>query len=174
MPLNPVRTRLILLMCSLCLAACGFRLAGTSGMGNMELPAQLASIYLVTTNFNGVQRKALEQSLTRAGAKLVPQAEAATAQLSVILNELPDQRLVTGASSGDVVKRISRSLDYSVKAADGKAIEPQRSLRQHVDVTLDENTLLASNREKKSVTRELEQALYDQLIRQLVRIKMDA
>lgn len=169
--MNPVRLSLIVLLCGLCLSACGFRLAGTGGTpGNAELPAQLASIYLVTTNLSAVQRKALELSLSKAGAELIAQEDSATARLNVILNELPDQQLATGGSGGDVVKRISRGLDFDVKAADGNIIVARRSLRQQLDITLDDNSLLASNREKKTVTRELEQALYDQLVRQLSRI----
>jgi outer membrane lipopolysaccharide assembly protein LptE/RlpB len=175
MPVIPFRISLIVLLCGLCLTACGFRLAGTGEMaGSRHLPAPLASIYLVTTNLNGIQRKALEQSLTRAGAVLVEQADDTAVRLNVILNELPDRQLATGGTGGDVVKRITRSLDFEVKAADGTTIAPQRSLRRHLDVTLDENSLLASNREKKTVTGELEQALYDQLVRQLARIKVGA
>jgi outer membrane lipopolysaccharide assembly protein LptE/RlpB len=171
LPVNPVRASLIALLCGLCLSACGFRLAGTGGMAaSAELPAQLASIYLQTRNLNAVQLKALELSLTKAGAEVVAQAESATAWLAVTLNELPDQQLATGGSGVDVVTRITRSLDFEVKAADGKIISPRRSLRQQTDVTLNENTLLAANRERKDVTGELEQALYDQLVRQLARI----
>jgi len=172
---NPVRTSLIVLLCSLCLAACGFRLAGSPGQpDSRQIPAQLTSIYLVTNNFSEVQRKALEQSLSGAGVALVEQADDTAARLTVTLNEPSDQQLATGGSGGDVVKRITRSLDYNVKAADGTLIAPQSSLRRHRDVTLDENSLLAANREKKAVTLELEQALYDQLIRQLARIKTGA
>jgi len=114
--------------------------------------------------------KALEKSLTKAGAEVVAQADLATAWLGVTLNELPDQQLATGGTGGDVVTRITRSLDFEVKAADGKIIVPRRGLRQQQDVTLNENTLLAANRERKAVTEELEQALYDQLARQLARI----
>ena len=169
--MNPVRLSLIVLLCGLCLSACGFRLAGTTEVtGNTELPPQLLSIYLVTSNMNGVQRRALVKSLTRVGAEVVAQADAASAKLDVTLNELPDQQLATGGSGGGIVKRISRSLDFNVKAEDGEVIVAPRNLRQQVDVTLDDNSLLASNREKKSVTRELEQALYDRLIRQLTLI----
>jgi len=171
MLVNPVRGSLIILLCGLCLSACGFRLAGTGEMAaNAELPPQLASIYLQTGNLNALQLKALEKSLTKAGAEVVAQADLATAWLGVTLNELPDQQLATGGTGGDVVTRITRSLDFEVKAADGKIIAPRRGLSQQQDVTLNENTLLAANRERKAVTEELEQALYDQLARQLARI----
>ena len=163
--MKPLRTSLLIILVSLCLVACGFRLAGTA-----ELPAQLSSIYLQTSNFSNTQRKALQRSLKKAGAKLVDEGQAGAARLSVSLNSEPDQQLATSASSGDIVRRISRSLDFNVKGEDGSFLIPPRTLKQQKDVSLDENNLLASNRERDSVALEIEQALYDQLIRQLSRI----
>ena len=169
--LNPFRLSLIALLCGLCLSACGFRLAGTGGVsGATELPPQLASIYLVTRNLNAVQRKSLEESLTSAGAQLVAQADGSSVKLSVTLNELADTRLATGGSGGNVVKRINRSIDFNVKAADGEVILEKTSLRRQVDLTLSDDSLLASNRERRDVTLDLEKELYDQLVRQLLRI----
>lgn len=158
------RNSLLALLCLLGLCACGFRLAGTT-----ELPPQLATMQLVTSNFSATQLKALRSTLKAAGARLVEGADAQAVRLSVSLNLLPDQQLVSSAG-GDIVKRISRSLDFNVKAADGNTIVAQRSLRQQKDVTLDDNNLLSSDRERETAVRGLEQALYDQLIRQLSRI----
>lgn len=171
MSLSVFRPGLIILLCGLLLSACGFRLAGTADVsGNEQLPPQLASIYLVTRNLNAVQRRALEDSLTSAGAQLVAQADGSSVKLSVTLNELADTRLATGGSGGNVVKRINRSIDFNVKAADGEVILEKTSLRRQVDLTLDDDSLLASNRERRDVTLELEKELYDQLVRQLLLI----
>jgi outer membrane lipopolysaccharide assembly protein LptE/RlpB len=83
---------------------------------------------------------------------------------------LSDRQLVSSASSGATVKRISRSLDFNVKSAEGEMIAPARTLRQQKDVALDDDNLLASNRERENTILELEQSLYQQLIRQLTRI----
>jgi LPS-assembly lipoprotein len=163
--MNLVRTSLIVLLSSLCLSACGFRLAGTT-----ELPTQFASIYLQASNFSETQRKALRRTLKSAGATLITDSSAEATRLIVDLKTVPDQQMATSASSGEIVKRISRSLNFHVKAADGNLIAPVRTLRQQKDITLDENNLLASNRERETVVLELEQALYDQLVRQLARI----
>jgi outer membrane lipopolysaccharide assembly protein LptE/RlpB len=61
-------------------------------------------------------------------------------------------------------------LTFRVKAADGQTIAETQTLRQQKDVSLNDDNLLASNREQETVTRELEQSLFDQLIRQLTRI----
>lgn len=162
---HSLRICLLVLLVSLGLSACGFRLAGT-----FELPPQLASIYLVTSDFSDSQRKLLIRRLNNAGASLVEQLESQAVQLNVSLKVLPDRQLATSAKTGVTVKRISRSLSFNVKAADGTTLLEARTLHQQKDASLDDDNLLSSDREKESVTRDLEQALFDQLIRQLILI----
>ncbi len=155
----------LLLSFTLSLSACGFRLAGTA-----DLPEQLSSIYLSDNGFNDSQRKALQRRLTRAGATLVEQADAGAVILNVNLKKLPDRQMASGASSGANVKRVTRQLDFSVKSAEGKTIVPNTTLTQQKDVSLNDDHLLSSDREKEAVARDLEKALFDQLIRQLTLI----
>ena len=162
---NRSRICLLVLLVSLGLSACGFRLAGTA-----ELPPQLASIYLVTSDFSNSQRNLLKRRLNNAGASLVEQLESQAVQLNVSLKSIPDRELATGARTGTSVKRISRSLSFNVKAADGTTLLEPQILNQQRDASLDDDNLLSSDREKETVTRDLEQALFDQLIRQLILI----
>ena len=162
---HSLRFSLLVLLVSFSLSACGFRLAGTA-----ELPPQLESIYLVTSDFSESQRNLLRRSLNNAGARLVEQLESPAVQLNVSLKVLPDLQLATSANSGEIVKRISRSLSYNVKAADGKILLEAQTLNQQKNVSLDNDNLLSSDRELETVTRNLEQALFDQLIRQLTLI----
>jgi LPS-assembly lipoprotein len=161
------RTGLLILTLSLLpgLSACGFRLAGT-----VDLPDQLSSIYLTDEGFDESQRQTLRRSLVQAGASLLAQPDAEAANLSVNLKRLPDRQMATGADTGANVKRITRQLDYSVKSAAGEIIVPMRTLTQQRDVSLDDDNLLSSDREKDAVARDLEKALFDQLIRQLTLI----
>ena len=159
------RICLLVLLVSFSLSACGFRLAGTT-----ELPPQLTSIYLVTSDFSNSQRRLLQRNLSGAGASLVEQPDSQSVQLIVSLETFPDRTLVTSAVSGEIVKRISRSLSFNVKAADGEVLLEARTLRQQRDVTLNDDVLLSSGREIETVTRDLEQTLFEQLIRQLALI----
>ncbi|MCP4768443.1 MAG: hypothetical protein GY875_19525 [Gammaproteobacteria bacterium] len=156
---------IFMLSLTLSLSACGFRLAGTA-----DLPEQLSSIYLVTSDFNDSQRKTLQRSLAHAGATLVEQADGSAVKLSVKLKVFPDRQMATGAGSGANVKRITRQLDFSVKSAEGKTIVANTTLSQQKDVSLDDDNLLSSDREKEAVTRDLEKTLFEQLIRQLTLI----
>ncbi len=162
---HSLRICLLVLLVSLGLSACGFRLAGTA-----ELPPQLASIYLVTSDFSNSQRNLLKRRLNNAGASLVEQLESQAVQLNVSLKSIPDRQLATSAKTGVTVKRISRSLSFVVKAADGNILLEAQTLHQQKDVSLDADNLLSSDREKESVTRDLDQALFDQLISQLILI----
>jgi LPS-assembly lipoprotein len=146
-------------------SSCGYRLAGTA-----ELPPELQSLQLLTSGLSEAQRRSLERSLGAAGAQLVDDTDAEAARLNVSLGAPRDQRLVTSGSSGAIVVRISRSLSFDLKAADGTVIAPAQTLRQQRDVSLDDDNLLSSERERDNAVLELEQALYQQLIRQLTRI----
>ena len=147
------------------LAACGFRLAGTA-----DLPAELSTIHLVTKNFSDQQQDELRGRLTRAGASVVDQSTADAVLLAVTFNILPDRRLITAGSSGRIVERVARSLDFNLKSATGEVIAPTKNLLQQRDIELDDDNLLASNREKANVIGDLQEALFKQLINQLQRI----
>lgn len=155
----------IVLVVSAGLAGCGFRLAGTA-----NLPQQLSSITLLTSGFNKQQQDALRLQLTRAGAELKNQDDPDAVKLTVSLKALPDRRLVSSARDGKTVERLARSLDFSLRAADGEMLVPARTLVQQNDIVLDDDNLLASSKEKASVLGDLQQALFEQLIRQLKRI----
>ena len=66
MPVNTAAFRiLVVFVVTIGLAACGFRLAGTS-----NLPQNLSSMVLVDSGLNQQQQDALRRQLTRAGAEL--------------------------------------------------------------------------------------------------------
>jgi len=156
---------LMVIVISIGLVACGFRLAGTA-----ELPEELSTIHLVTRNLSKQQQDEIRGRLTRAGATVVDQATADAVLLAVSFKVLPDRRLASGGSSGKIVDRVSRSLNFSLKSPDGEVIAPAKTLLQQKNIELDEDKLLASNREKENVIKELEENLFKQLINQLQRI----
>ena len=156
---------LVVFVVTIGLAACGFRLAGTS-----SLPQNLSSMILATSNLDQRQQDALRRQLTRAGAELKSQDDPEAVRLNITFNALPDRRLVTSARDGKSVERLTRSLDFSLSSAGGEVLVPTRTLTKQNDIVLDENNLLASSRERDSVLVDLEQALFEQLIRQLNRI----
>lgn len=154
-----------LVLIGVVLSACGYRLAGTA-----DLPEQLQSIYLVTRDFSQAQEQALRRSLENAGAELVEQSGPGAVTLAVSLAALSDRQLVSSASSGTTVNRLSRSLDFSVSDASGEKLAGPQTLSQQQDIELNDDSLLSSNREKETAIRQMEQSLYQQLVQQLTRI----
>ena len=164
--MNTTVIRLVLvLLITAVVAACGFRLAGTA-----NLPQQLSSITLLTSGFDKQQQDALRLQLTRAGAELKNPDDPDAVKLTVSLTALPDRRLVTSARDGKIVERLARSLNFSLSSADGDSLVAGRTLVQQNDIVLDDDNLLASDKEKANVLEDLLQALFEQLIRQLKRI----
>lgn len=156
---------LVVFVLAIGIAACGFRLAGTS-----NLPQNLSSMVLTTSNLDQRQQDALRRQLTRAGAELKNQDDPEAVRLKISFNASPDRRLVSSASDGKSVERLTRSLDFSLTSAGGEVLVPTRTLTQQNDIVLDDDNLLASDRERASVLKDLEQGLFEQLIRQLNRI----
>jgi len=160
---SPISRRLVLLLlASTAVHGCGFRLAGTA-----PLPANLSRIQLDTQDFDNHQREALLRRLERAGANVVIEPASGHSRLSVRLLAPSDQRLVTSASSGKTVNRVSRGLEYSLWGSDGQLRAGPRSLSAARDLTLDDDNLLSSSDERQSLIEELEANLYDQLVRHL-------
>ena len=157
--------RLILLLLTLALAGCGFKLAGES-----SLPPELGRIQLLASGFSDKQRRTLTARLQQAGAEVSLQPLVGAAQLRVRLKVLPDRRLVTSASNRKIIERVSRSLHYSLEAADGTELAPAASISRQKDIVLDDDELLSATVERDNVVDDLETALFEQLIRQLKRL----
>ena len=157
--------RVLALLLTLSLAACGFRLAGS-----YELPPELSRIYLETEGFSRAQRDLLRNRLQKAGAEVSGQARPDAVRLRVEIGIVPDRRVATGAGTGKTVDRLTRQLAFSVTGADGVALAETRRLTQQRDIVRDDDNLLASEQERRDVIFDLEQALFSQLLRQLRRL----
>ena len=90
--------------------------------------------------------------------------------LTVSLKAIPDRVLVNSAQTGKTVERLARSLEYSVKSAAGEVLVELTALEQQRDITLDDDNLHSSNRERNDVLDDLEVALFNQLVLRLQRL----
>ena len=147
------------------LAGCGFRLADA-----VALPPVLANIELETSGFNRREKTLLTDRLRRSGSRVTESAEAGVHRLSVRLLQVDDRRLVTSASTGRNVVRLERSLVFSLRAADGEILVADTRLVQQTDFRIDDDNLLASTEDRENALADLENGLFDQLIRRLARL----
>ncbi len=162
--------RIILLALVVALSACGFKLAGRA-----SLPESMRSIILVESEMTSAQRTMLSERLQQVGGRIVSTTDVSTtnasaARLHVSFRELPDLRLFSSAESGRTVERITRLLDFNLKAVGGNQLIAPKTLTQQRDITLDDDNLHASSRERQSAIEDLEVALVNQLIQQLRRL----
>jgi outer membrane lipopolysaccharide assembly protein LptE/RlpB len=161
-----INQRLAIMLLSLSLFGCGFKLAGDT----TSLPESLGSIYLVMNNFSDRQRVNLLNTFDHAGAEIVSHPGDGSVTLSVSINTVPDRILVVSANSGKTVVRIARQLGFNLKSASGEVLVEQKTLVQQRDIELNSDTLLSSKSEKASVAEDLEKALFNLMIHQLKRI----
>ncbi len=153
------------LLLAIGLAGCGFRLAGA-----VTLPAALDIIDLETSGFNRRERALLTDRLQRSGSRVAENADPGAHRLSVRLLQVDDRRLVTSASTGRNVVRLERSLVFSLRAADGEILVADTRLVQQTDFRIDDDNLLASTEDRENALADLENGLFDQLIRRLARL----
>ena len=95
--------QLAVIVLSIVLTACGFRLAGTA-----DLPNELSTIQLQSSNLNDQQQDEIKGRLTRAGVTVVDQATEDSVLLLVTFKVIPDRKLVSGGSGGRNVVRVAR------------------------------------------------------------------
>ena len=151
-----------LLLGALLLSACGFRLAGSG-----QLAPELSPIYLQTRGFAADQLADLERRLRQAGARLSDQPDDAGSLLALRLESPPDARLI-GSVGSRSVRRVERRLVFSLRRAGAEPGE-EKVLVQRRELSFDEDNLLAADEQRAAAAAELEQALYNLLINQLLR-----
>ena len=115
------------------------------------------------------QRARLVKRLEQAGSQVSDSAAGDASILAVRLKTPADRTLVTSASTGKRVRRLSRELDYRLTTSEGEVLIEANTLSQQQDLTINEDSLHASNQERDEAIEDLEQALYNQLIYRLQR-----
>ena len=160
------RRALLLTALGLGLGGCGFRLAE-----GVSLPPELESLRLVTTGFDRRQRDDLIGYLRRAGSRVEQGTAADAYELRLRLRTHPDRRVVSGASTGSSVVRLERSLVFSLRDPAGAVRVADTELVQQTEFRIDDDNLLASDQDRQNALDDLEQQLFEQLLRRLTRIQ---
>ena len=148
------------------LGGCGFRLAGFS-----KLPPEFESLRLTTVGFDDRQLDTIIRRLRRAGSRIEESPSAEAHELRLQLRAKADRRLVAGASSGRSVVRLERSLIFSLRDPAGAVLVEDTELVQQTEFRIDDDNLLASDQDRQNALDDLEQQLFEQLLRRLTRIQ---
>ena len=143
------------------LSGCGFRLAGSS-----KLPPQMTSLQLLADELNNSQTVLLKQRLKQAGANLKDIRDDAV-RLRVVIEALPERKLVDTVGTGKSIIRLFRQLRYSLTTPEGDLLIEQKTILRQMDVERDSDDIGGLEFERQSAAESLDRQLIEQLIFQL-------
>lgn len=153
---------IVLFVClSIFMTACGFQLRGHSG-----LPVGMEKIY-IQSDASALLLRHLRQSLLQAGAEIVNDVNQATAVL-VVGNEENDRSVLSVNDQARVREYESRySVTYSVTTVKGEEILSPRLIELRRDYSFNENEVLAKDRERNSLVRDMQVEAVHAMLRQI-------
>ncbi|MCH8334385.1 MAG: hypothetical protein IIC61_00685 [Proteobacteria bacterium] len=154
---------LLLAVCGLLLAACGFQMRGAT-----SVPPEMARTYIAAEDQRSLFYRRLRDSLRSAGVNVVASPIEATATFS-IMSDIPGQRVLS-VSARNVPREfeVFYTVFYSVQTESVTLLEP-RSQTLTRDYTWDETKVLGKEKEEQL----LREAIVDDLIR-IVLIQLSA
>lgn len=148
-----------LLVLTLALSACGFKLRGS-----IELPVVLQDTYIESQNpFTGMAR-ALRNELKANGANVLETQDNASAVLAV-LSERSENRVLSVGSSGRASEyELFDEVVFELRSPDGDVLLPKQTLRIIRDLVFDETALLGKISEADGIHRQMRANLARQII----------
>jgi len=149
-----------------CLAACGFRLVGSSG----PWPDVLARPYLQLKDPYTDFSRDFEQQLKASGAQLQPVQVGATATIEVTRDTVEQRTLSVSASNIPTEYLLIYTVTFAVRGPD-KVLLPPQTLTQQQDYSFAENAVLAKEHEADVLRRQMARNLVAIAIRRLDRVK---
>ena len=143
----------------LLLSACGFKLRG-----DVDLPPVLQETFLKSENpYTGIAR-ALRVELEAAGARIVENAEQATAILEITRENSQNRILSVGSTGKATEYEMLEEVSFVLTAPDGKVLLPAQSLRMVRDLVFDETELLGKVSESEQLHVQMRASLARQII----------
>jgi LPS-assembly lipoprotein len=153
--------RVLFVIVLLSMSSCGWRLQGAT-----RLPELLASAYIDTkdpyTDFN----RALRDSLTSSGAKLVTDRAQATAVVRIRRDVSGQRVLSVSARNTPEEYQVYYAIEYSVDGG-GQELIPPDTLEMTRDYSYDETAVLAKQREQALLREALARDLAGLIVRRL-------
>jgi LPS-assembly lipoprotein len=160
-----VRAAIAVLVLSLALGGCGFRLAGSE-----HLPAVLAKPYLsVKDPYTDFSRE-FERELKSSGALLQLGRQDATATIEVTKDIVEQRTLAVSARNIPTDYELRYTVTFEVKGPDAQILPPQ-TITLSRDYSFEENELLAKEHEADILRAHMAQDLATMAMRILSRVK---
>jgi len=155
------RAAILLLLATLLLSACGYRLQGQA-----ELPAAMDMTVIETGDPYSHFVRRLTILLEQNGARVVDQGVSA-ARLEIPLNQVQKEILSIGGTARVREFKVVHRVRYRLVDADGNVLVPEQFLEQSRVISFDEQDILAAIREEEFLREELAETLARQVLRGL-------
>ena len=164
-----LRRRLLLAQCGILpLAACGFRLRGSTEMA-------FRSIY-VNVGEGSLLGNELKRNLASSGTLQVVSDAALQAQAETILDILAEQRekTVVGVNASGQVREFQLRLRmrFKLRTPQGQELIPETELLLQRDISFNESAVLAKEAEEGLMYRDMQTDIVQQLMRRLAAVRM--
>jgi LPS-assembly lipoprotein len=154
-----------LLLSTLAMTACGFRLAGSE-----HLPEVLARPYLDLKDPYTDFSREFERQLTSAGAKLQPVREGATATIEVTKDLVKQSTLAVSANNIPTEYELTYTVTFAVHGA-GKVLLAPQTINLWKDYSFEENAVLAKEHEADILRIKMAQDLASIAMHRLTNLK---
>ncbi len=154
--------RFVLLICLLCLSACGFHLRGAADVPFKTIHIQGNTLII---------SKGLKKSLENNDVKILQTAEGSELQLELI-GEESEKRIMSLSGKGVVREyELYYRVHYRTRLADTETWSPVQTIESRRDFSYSDSQLLAKQGEEKRLNENMQKDVLSALMRRLVAIK---
>lgn len=154
-----MKKALLIVLASLALAACGFRLHGT-----FQLPPWFDRIYIENQGSQSNIAKTLKRLLRSNRVTVLPTSHNAAYLLILEKDKLRRQITYISASTTPRQYQLTYSINVRVKNAKGLELIPTSTLMVSRNLTVNNNRILGSNFEEGAILREMRQEAATQIM----------
>jgi len=158
--MNPY-ARLVLIIVTLMLSACGFQLRG-----KVQLPPEMSQTRLIIDDEYSIFARRVRVLLEQAGVQFVARNKA-TALLEIPSSEVVTEVLTIGDNARVREYRVSHTVRFRVTGSDDSEIIPLQTIRQTREISFDEQQILSVSRELEYVKEDLANTISRLLVSRL-------
>lgn len=158
-------TRSFVLVLSLFLCSCGFKLRGFA-----DIPSWFSQVIVIQKSVDTALAHQVTKLLSTQGIVLVPDIH--RAQYLLVLEQDGFQQQMTSVSASTTPRQyqLIYTLHYALLSAQGQTVQPSRIITVRRLLTVNNDRILGSNYEEMTIRHEMLKAASIQLINQIAAI----
>jgi|TARA_B110000902_G_scaffold56272_1_gene65617 outer membrane lipopolysaccharide assembly protein LptE/RlpB len=167
--MKPVLTKIIIFVCLISIASCGFRLRGSGD--SYALSEQLTNLELTGSNINSDLMYMVQNNLAGSGI-IINGDEAGLYTLTVLDRGITERNTTFGANARATEREVRATAQFTLKSKDGKFVYGPHDLENERVYNYDEGSVNSADRERGLIVTELHRNLADQILRMLQTVQL--